>query len=263
MKPFVRATYASCLATLAHSSARILDMVQALRADGSIPTIDPEAEDGADTAAVYQNLFDVAKQDLLEHFEAHTKALLTDNNGTVRRAFLGSVSSLCVFFGSLKANDVILSHLNTYLNDKDWLLKCAFFHTIVGVATFVGGASLEEFILPLMIQALTDSEEFVVAKVLSSFANMADLGLFQRVKIWEMVDIIARFTMHPNIWIREAAANFVASATRYLSQADIHCIISPLLQPYLKIPLMVYSETGILDALKRPLSRQVLDMTAS
>lgn len=263
MKPFVRATYASCLATLAHTSSRILDMVQALRADGSIPTIDPEAEDGADTAAVYQNLFDVAKHDLLEHFEVHTKALLTDSNASVRRAFLGSVSSLCVFFGSSKANDVILSHLNTYLNDKDWMLKCAFFHTIVGVATFVGGTSLEEFILPLMIQALTDSEDFVVAKVLSSFASMADLGLFQRGKIWEMVDIIARFMMHPNIWIREAAANFVASATRYLSEADIHCIISPFLQPYLKMPLIIYSETSILDALKKPLSRQVLDMAAS
>jgi phosphoinositide-3-kinase, regulatory subunit 4 len=263
MKPFVRATYASCLSTLAHTSSRILDMVQALRADGSIPTIDPEAEDGAETAAVYQNLFDVAKQDLLEHFEAHTKALLTDSTASVRRAFLGSVSSLCVFFGSSKANDVILSHLNTYLNDKDWMLKCAFFHTIVGVATFVGGTSLEEFILPLMIQALTDSEEFVVAKVLSSFASMADLGLFQRAKIWEMVDIIARFMMHPNVWIREAAANFVASATRYLSEADIHCIISPLLQPYLKVPLTNYSETSILDALKKPLSRQVLDMAAT
>lgn len=208
-------------------------------------------------------MFDVAKQDLLEHFETHTKVLLTDSNASVRRAFLGSVSSLCVFFGSSKANDVILSHLNTYLNDKDWMLKCAFFHTIVGVATFVGGTSLEEFILPLMIQALTDSEDFVVAKVLSSFASMADLGLFQRAKIWEMVDVIARFTMHPNIWIREAAANFVASATRYLSEADIHCIISPLLLPYLKMPLIDFSETSILDALKKPLSRQVLDMAAS
>lgn len=263
VKPFVRATYGSCLATLAQSSSRILDMVQALRADGSIPSIDPEAEDGADTAAVYQNLFDVAKQDLLEHFEVHTKALLTDNNASVRRAFLGSVSSLCVFFGSSKANDVILSHLNTYLNDKDWMLKCAFFHTIVGVAIFVGGTSLEEFILPLMIQALTDSEDFVVAKVLSSFASMADLGLFQRGKIWEMVDIIARFMMHPNIWIREAAANFVASATRYLSEADIHCIIAPFLQPYMKMPLIDYSETSILDALKKPLSRQVLEMAVS
>ena len=263
MKPFVRATYGSCLATLAHTSLRILDMVQALRADGSIPSIDPEAEDGADTTAVYQNLFDVAKQDLLEHFEVHTKALLTESNASVRRAFLGSVSSLCVFFGSSKANDVILSHLNTYLNDKDWMLKCAFFHTIVGVAIFVGGRSLEEFILPLMIQALTDSEDFVVAKVLSSFASMADLGLFQRAKIWEMVDITARFMMHPNIWIREAAANFVASATRYLSEADIHCIISPFLQPYLKMPLIDYSETSILDALKKPLSRQVLELAAS
>ena len=116
--PVVRATYASCLATLAHTSSSILDMLQALRADGSVPTVDPEAEDGVATNLTYQNSFDVARLDLLEHFEAHTKALLTDNDASVRRAFLGSVSSLCVFFGSSKANDVILSHLNTYLNDK-------------------------------------------------------------------------------------------------------------------------------------------------
>lgn len=263
VKPLVRATYASCLATLAHTSLRILDMVQALRADGSVPTIDPEAEDGVGTNAAYQKLFDVARQDLLDHFETHTKALLTDENASVRRAFLGSVSSLCVFFGSSKANDVILSHLNTYLNDKDWILKCAFFQTIVGVATFVGGTSLEEFILPLMIQALTDPEEFVVEKVLSSIASMAELGLFQRSKVWEMVDIVARFMIHPNMWIREAATHFVSSATHYLSEADIHCIITPLIQAYLKSPIIKFTETNILDALKRPLPRHVLDMAAN
>lgn len=263
VKPLVRAIYASCLATLAHTSLRILDMVQALRADGSVPTIDPEAEDGVGTNAAYQNLFDVARQELLDHFETHTKALLTDGSSSVRRAFLGSVSSLCVFFGSSKANDVILSHLNTYLNDKDWILKCAFFQTIVGVATFVGGTSLEEFILPLMIQALTDPEEFVVEKVLSSIASMAELGLFQRSKVWEMVDIVARFMMHPNIWIREAAAHFVSSATQYLSEADIHCIISPLLQAYLKSPIIKFTETNLLDALKKPLPRHVLDLAAN
>ena len=263
VSPLVRATYASCLAALAHSSARILDMVQALRADGSIPTIDPEAENGLATDTAYRNLFDVARLDLEEHFEAHTKALLTDSDASVRRAFLGSVSSLCVFFGSSKANDVVLSHLNTYLNDKDWILKCAFFQTIVGVATFVGGTSLEEFILPLMIQALTDPEEFVVEKVLSSFASMAELGLFQRSKIWEMVDIVARFMMHPNIWIREAAAHFVSACTRYLSLADVHCIISPLVQPYLKLPIIDFAETNLLDALQRPLSRPVLELAAT
>ena len=240
----------------------ILDMVQALRADGSIPTIDPEAEDSVATNSAYQNLFDVARHDLVEHFELHTKALLEDRDIVVRRSFLGSVSSLCVFFGSSKANDVVLSHLNTYLNDKNWMLRCAFFRTIVGVATFVGGSSLEEFILPLMVQALTDPEEFVVEKVLSSFANMAELGLFQRSKTWEMIDVVGRFTMHPNIWIREAAVHYISTATRYLSAADIHCIILPLVQPYLKTSIMDFAETNILDALKKPLSRTVLDMAA-
>jgi len=168
-----------------------------------------------------------------------------------------------VFFGSSKANDVILSHLNTYLNDKDWMLKCAFFHTIVGVATFVGGTSLEEFILPLMIQSLTDPEEFVVEKVLSSFASMAELGLFQRSTVWGMVDVVGRFMIHPNIWIREAAAHFISSSTRYLSIADVHCIISPLVQPYLKIPINDFHETSILDALKKPLPRVVFDAALS
>ena len=261
--PIVRATYASCLATLAHTSSSILDMLQALRADGSVPTVDPEAEDGVATSLNYQKSFDVGRLDLLEHFEAHAKALLTDNDASVRRAFLGSVSSLCVFFGSSKANDVILSHLNTYLNDKDWILKCAFFRTIVGVATFVGGTSLEKFILPLMIQALTDPEEFVVEKVLSSFASMAELGLFERSRTWEIVDIVARFTVHPNIWIREAAAHFISSSTRYLSIADLHCIISPLVLPYLKSSITDFSEISILDNLKRPLPRPILEMAVS
>ena len=261
--PIVRATYASCLASLAQSSSRILDMLQALRAGGSIPTVDPEAEDGEATNMTYQNSYDVARLDLLEHFEAHTKALLTDNDASVRRAFLGSVSSLCVFFGSSRANDVILSHLNTYLNDKDWILKCAFFQTIVGVATFVGGANLEKFILPLMIQALTDSEEFVVEKVLSSLASMAELGLFQRSRTWEIVDIVARFMIHPNIWIREAAAHFISSSTRYLSTADLHCVFSPLVQPYLKSSIIDFSEVSILDNLRKPLHRPILEMAVS
>ena len=238
-------------------------MVQALRADGSIPTLDPEAEDGLATEAAYHNLFDIARLELVDFFEIHTKALLTDSDASVRRAFLGSVSSLCVFFGSAKANEVILSHLNTYLNDKDWMLKCAFFQTIVGVALFVGGHSLEDFILPLMLQSLTDPEEFVVEKVISSFGSMAELGLFQRSKTWEMADIVARFMVHPNIWIKQAAAHFVCAATPYLSPADVQCIVMPLINPYLKYPVQDLSDIVILDALKRPLPRSVLEMAST
>lgn len=260
--PLVRITYASCMATLAETASRFLDVIQALKADGSLPPADTEAEDGIFVHA-YQNLFDVARADLVRFFESQTKALLTDTHPDVKRAFLGSVSSLCIFFGSAKANDVILSHLNTYLNDKDWRLKYAFFETIVGVATFVGGSNLEEFILPLMVQALADPEEAVVEKVLRSLATMAQLGLFQRSVTWELVDLVGRFTMHPNIWIREAAAHFLSSAVKFATPADTQCIIKPLVEPYLRVDPLSYSELDLLDSLKRPFPRICFDMAVN
>ena len=259
-RPLVRATYASCLATLAHSSSRITDLVQALRSDGSVPTIDPETEDGSPASYGNQDLFDKARMELVEYIESHAKTLLTDDDASVRRAFLSSVPSLCVFFGTPVASDVVLSHLNTYLNDRDWVMKCAFCQTVVGVAAFVGGAVLEDFILPVMVQALTDPEEFVVGQVLSSFACMAELGLFQRSKLFEMMDVIVRFLIHPNIWIREASAHFISASTQFMSIADVNCMVVPLLQPWSKVPMIDCSAVSILGTLKKPLPRNVFEL---
>ena len=257
--PLVRATYAICLSSLATTASRFLDMMQALRSDGSLPTTDPETEND-DPPAVYQDSFDKSRSHLVTQFESHTKAMLTDRNASVRRAFLSSVSPLCVFFGTAKANDVILSHLNTYLNDRDWMLKCAFFETIVGVATYVGSTNLEEFILPLMVQALTDPEEFVVERVLRSLSSMSELGLFQRNKVWELIDTVGRFTMHPNLWIREATANFISSSMTYLSNADKHTIVGPLIKPYLKVVPTDLKELKLLESLKKSMPRIVFEM---
>lgn len=260
--PAVRAAYASCIASLAHSSLRFLDMIQALRSDARLTSLIPAGSEPRWTEdATYHNLYDVARIDLLDYFEVHTKALLTDTDASVRRAFLGSVSSLCVFFGNLKANDVILSHLNTYLNDRDWILKCAFFEAVVGVAAYVGSTSLEQYILPLMIQSITEPEEFVVERVFRSLAAMADLGLFQRSTTWDLLHIAVRFLIHPNTWIREAAVNFVVNSTRFLSLADKYSMLTPLIRPFLKINIMDFSEVKILDTLKRPLSRNVYEMS--
>lgn len=257
-----RMQYAFCIGTLATTAARYLDMIQVLRADGSLPTTDLEAEDDMSSSS-HRSRFDLDRRILLDSFEKHTKALLTDSNAAVRRAMLRSVSDLCGFFGSPRANDVVLSHLNTYLNDPDWMLKCAFFEAIVGVAVFVGGASLEGYILPLMVQALTDPEEFVVEKVIRALSSMAELGLFQRSKTWELVDIVARLTMHPNSWIREAAAQFISNATTYLSVADTHSILVNLIRPYLKVIPSEFSETRLLENLQPPISRLILDMASN
>jgi phosphoinositide-3-kinase regulatory subunit 4 len=249
--PLIRATYASCLASLANSASRFLDMTQALRADGVLPTTDPEAETGTDTASA-QALYDASRDTIIHYFQEHAKLLLTDRDSSVRRAFLKSVSRLCVFFGRNRANDIILSHLNTYLNDKDWMLRSAFFETITGIATYLGSVALEEYIMPLMVQSLTDPEEFVVEKVLRSLAGMAELGLFQRNKIWELVDIVGRFTMHPNIWIREGAAGFIAASTKWVAPADVHCIIYPLVEPFLQSKVVDLSALSLLENLKKP-----------
>ncbi|KAL5338297.1 hypothetical protein BJX70DRAFT_205639 [Aspergillus crustosus] len=260
--PSVRAAYASCIASLAHSSLRFLDMMQALRSDTRLPALMPVGSEPRWTEdATYHNLYDVARIDLLDYFEAHTKALLTDTDVFVRRAFLGSVSDLCLFFGNLKTNEVILSHLNTYLNDRSWILKCAFFEAVVGVATYVGSTSLEQYILPLMVQSMTDPEEFVVERVIRSLAAMAGLGLFQRSTIWDLLHATVRFLVHPNTWIREASVSFIVNSAKFLSMADKYSILSPLVRPFLKVNILAFSEENLLDALKPPLSKAVFDLT--
>src|SRR3954464_1388550 len=83
----VRATLGSCMASLAESASRFLDMTQALRADGALPNADPQAE----SAAKFENLhssYDMLKNDLISYFEQQVTLLLTDGDSTVRRAFL-------------------------------------------------------------------------------------------------------------------------------------------------------------------------------
>jgi phosphoinositide-3-kinase regulatory subunit 4 len=46
-----------------------------------------------------------------------------DSNSLVKRHVLNDISSLCIFFGQPRANDTILSHVITYLNDPDWTLR--------------------------------------------------------------------------------------------------------------------------------------------
>lgn len=258
--PIVRATYASCLGKLATTADRFLAMAATLRAGGTAAPPDPELEPGNEAEATFDGLFDNARHELVDIFEAHTKTLIEDSDPFVRRAFLTSVPDLCIFFGAAQANDIILTHLNTYLNDRDWMLKCAFFDTIVGISAFLGSNTLEKFMLPLMVQAITDPEEHVVQGALHSLAELANLGLLTKQTYLELIGLIGRFTMHPNLWIREAAAEFISAGRRFLSPAYLRVLVLPQLTPYLKPHrLPDFSEIGLLEALQKPLSRSVFD----
>ena len=43
----------------------------------------------------------------------------------------------------------------------------------------------------------------MVAKVLASLTNLCELGLFQKMRIWELMSATLGFLYHPNIWIRQ------------------------------------------------------------
>jgi phosphoinositide-3-kinase regulatory subunit 4 len=111
--------------------------------------------------------YDMSLQDLQNNIQEQLSTLLVDPSSVVKRAVLRNISSLCIFLGRQKTNDVLLSHMITYLNDREWMLRYAFFESIVDVAACAGGRSLEEYILPLMIQALSgkSSSSFVTPSV--------------------------------------------------------------------------------------------------
>ncbi|KAI0088224.1 hypothetical protein BDY19DRAFT_994141 [Irpex rosettiformis] len=254
----VRCTYAQCLVALAVTAGRYLEMAQALRAHGAYKLA--TAKEGQDLdEAQFEVSYDASLQELQNAVQDHLSTLLVDPSPTVKRAILHNISSLCVFLGRQRTNDVLLSHMITYLNDRDWLIRYAFFDSIVDVAACAGGRSLEKFILPLMVQALSDAEESVVARVLTSLTSLCELGLFQPMRIWELMSATLSFLYHPNIWIRQGATAFIAAAAKRLPASDVWCILYPSLKHFLRSDIREVDERSLLVAMKPQLPRHIFD----
>ncbi|KIY49828.1 hypothetical protein FISHEDRAFT_40447 [Fistulina hepatica ATCC 64428] len=252
----VRCMYAQCIVDLADTAVRYLEMGQTLKSHGTFNEI-PEAHEYDHSN--YEMSYDASLLDLQITIQEHLATLLMDPSSVVKRAILHNISSLCIFLGRQKTNDVLLSHMITYLNDRDWMLRLAFFESIVDVAACAGGRSLEEYILPLMIQALSDVEESVVAKVLSALTNLCELGLFTKMRLWELMSATLGFLYHPDVWIRQGAAAFIASATTHLPHSDVWCILYPSLRHFLKSDIAEINEQSLLLAMKPPISRPIFD----
>jgi phosphoinositide-3-kinase, regulatory subunit 4 len=54
-----------------------------------------------------------------------------------------------------------------------------------------------------------DVEETVVAQVLAALTSLCELGLFQKMRIWELMSATLGFLYHPNIWIRQGELIFL------------------------------------------------------
>lgn len=72
--------------------------------------------------------------------------------------------------------------------------------------------------------SLLDVEESVVARVLVALTSLCELGLFQKMRIWELMSANLGFLYHPNAWIRQGTSKPVIG--------DKIDIVLPQVQPH-------------------------------
>lgn len=240
----VRVSYAQNIATLAETAVRFLEQSQLSAGDGPVPNYESELHD------------------LHEMLSSTVMSLLTDSQSIVKQTLMESgITKLCVFFGRQKANDIILSHIITFLNDKeDKNLRGTFFDCIVGIAAYVGW-HCSPILIPLLQQGFTDPEEFVIAKAIRATSALSELGLLQKANLVEFISECSCFLNHPNLWIRHEICGLISISAQVLSALDVQCKIMPSVAPHLRCPLIQIEKTELLmDCLHQPIPRSVYDI---
>ncbi|KAF8792794.1 Phosphoinositide 3-kinase regulatory subunit 4 like protein [Argiope bruennichi] len=259
----VRMAYAENIASLADIAMRFLEMTYS--------DMEPDPDSDALLDEKERNLYNKVSyehelQALQELVQQSVTTLLSDPENAVKQTLLErGIRRLCVFFGREKGNDVLLSHMITYLNDKeDRHLRRAFFDAIVGVASYVGWQCCP-ILEPLLQQGLTDCEEFVICKALAALSDLAKENLLQKQTLNKILAEAVPLLIHPDLWIRHSAVGFISVVARSSNVADVQCKLIPLLLPYLnnsgnrKNLIQVESELALLYALKSPLPRCIYD----
>ncbi|KAJ7057004.1 hypothetical protein C8F01DRAFT_1153032 [Mycena amicta] len=191
----VRCTYAQCIVQLADTAA--------LKAHGTFKLAPEAAAQQEYDNARFEISYDASMQDLQNNVEEHLSALLMDSSSVVKRAVLHDISSMCIFLGRQKTNDVLLSHMITYLNDRDWL------------------------------------------------APLCELGLFQKMRIWELMTKYSRIFRRLVYYIPRRSATYLKSD---IVEIDEQSLLTAM-KPPVSLLLLVPSAPLILVQL----SRQVFD----
>lgn len=256
-----RIAIAACLSSLADSAVRFIDMSEAIKS--TTGTIGVGAMDDNNTLddemlmSQAQDTYDGQRQEVATILEELVRLVVTDADNEVRRTILLNASGLCFSLGRQKTNDVVLSHAITYLNDRDARLRLNLFDSVAGLAPYVGAVSLEQYVVPLMMQSLADPEEYVVHRVLVTFTVLCDLALLRTRHIWELVRSCAKFLIHPNPWLRNSSAVLIYAVSKWMNTAQIYCRLIPVIRPFLGCDVNSVSPEAILLHLKPPISRDI------
>lgn len=212
--------------------------------------IDPKEEDANARLSVLQ-----------ESFGSVVGQLLADPNNNVRRAVLNeNIAKLCLFFGTEKTDEVILSHIITFLNNKsDFRLRAAFFDNISFISSSLG-PNYSPVVKPLMQKGLADSEEIVIYKCLKAISSMTCSQLLTKDVIYELFQEAVPLLSFPNKWIRNAVINFILVLSRSEDSSDFKRRFLPAIKLHLHRDLHdMPDEVALLESLQNPLPRCVIE----
>ncbi|XP_012156619.1 phosphoinositide 3-kinase regulatory subunit 4 isoform X2 [Ceratitis capitata] len=204
--------------------------------------------------------YDTEVNVLHEFLQRNVLSLLTDSRPIVKQTLMeSSICDLCGFFGKEKANDIILSHIMTFLNDEDKNLRGSFFDNIAGVAGYVGWQA-SDILVPLLLQGFTDREEFVISKAIRAITTLIELGHIKKPAITDIIKETACYLCHPNLWIRHEICGMISTAARILNAIDVQVKIMPSIKAFLKMQLIqVEKPYLLLDCLLPPIPQQIYD----
>jgi phosphoinositide-3-kinase, regulatory subunit 4 len=105
------------------------------------------------------------------------------------------------------------------------------------------------------ISALTsDTEEFVIEKVLNALASLTELGLFSKSSVLDLSKTIIKLVVHPNIWISNGAIGFLATSAKTLGVVDTRVLLYPIIRPYLICDISGITEQKLIDYKQKPVS---------
>uniref|UniRef100_A0A1B6KTS4 non-specific serine/threonine protein kinase n=1 Tax=Graphocephala atropunctata TaxID=36148 RepID=A0A1B6KTS4_9HEMI len=243
----VRTAFAENVAELASTALRFLEYCQVATLTSNEPP---------------RQSYESELSTLHEMVQQSVSALLTDPHNLVKQTLIeNGISKLCIFFGKQKANDVLLSHMITFLNDKnDKQLRMSFFKCIVGVATYIG-VHCSPILSPLLQQGLTDPEEFVVREAINAMSALTELSLLHKPAMYDLLGETACFLVHPSLWIRQAIVGFIKALAKTLNIVDVQCKVMSVIQPYLKTQVIqLDKEVLVLSSLQPNVPRLVYDV---
>ncbi|TYZ60520.1 hypothetical protein PybrP1_009298 [[Pythium] brassicae (nom. inval.)] len=266
----VRITFAECLPQLAATSRRFLEIAHAMKqrnlasssasqAGMATPSSRGFDLNAAAASPMYlaSNSFDKELNKLHKMISRFVIQLAAPDqkasSALVKRALLVDITRLCVFFGRERTLDVVLPQLITFLNDRDWELRGAFFDYIVGLCSFVGRVTVELYILPCIEQALFDVQEIVITKALECLSGLCQLGLFQKntSALVEKAKLTCSLLLHPSWWIRDAVLKLMVHIAIQMGSVDANVFLSPLLRQFLRKSMVFLLEEHEQEALIR------------